>query len=122
MKLSLIGVLQDFGTPYASLYRDGANNKLYISIAQDTIESGMFRALLFCVTPALLMSYFNHAIGLREMSTISDSKYVWNHKKGSTGKIESLGNNDITDNIVEDDFYDPLFCKQESAIKYRLTK
>lgn len=122
MKLKLLGVLQDFGTPYASLYRDGKDNRLYVSISQNTVVGGMFSCLLFGVTPNLLLSYFEQNVGLREMSRVADCKYIWNFKKGSQGVITSIGTNDIADRIIEDDMYDSFFCNQESAIRYRLQK
>lgn len=122
MKLKLIGVLQDFGTPYASLYRDGQNNKLYVSILQKSISRSMFCCLLFGVTPSLIYSYFNQSIGLREMSKISSDKFIWNYEKGSPGVFKSIDQNDISDRIIEDDIYDSFFCKQEAAIKYRINK
>lgn len=122
MKLKLLGVLQDFGTPYASLYRDGRDNRLYVSITQNTVVGGMFSCLLFGVTPNLLISYFEQNVGLREMSRAADCKYIWNFEKGAQGEITSIGTNDITDRIIEDDMYDSFFCDQESVIRYRLQK
>lgn len=122
MKLKLVGVLQDFGTPYASLYRDGNDNNLYISILQNSIGKGMFCCLLFGVTPSALNSYFNQSIGLRDMCRASNTRYIWNFEKGSSGNITSLDDEDFCDKIIEDDIYDSFYCKQESAIKYRLSK
>ena len=36
MQLKLLGVLQDYDSPYASLYRDDNSQNLYLAVEQDS--------------------------------------------------------------------------------------
>lgn len=116
MKLKLLGVLQDFGSPYASLYRDSINHNMYVAIEQDTIENGVFHYLVFEVSKNLLIGYLNRAVGLREMSKNSQEKYLWSRTKESQGRFTNLGTKDVSDQITQEDTFDDFFCNQKQTI------
>lgn len=119
MQLKLLGVLQDFGSPYASLYINDDNKNMYIAIEQDDYESDAFRFLLLQVTSAQVANYMENAIGLRRLSELSKGKYIWNKTKGSKGTITNLGHTDVKDRIdAADDMFDAEFCKNEMSIRY----
>ena len=120
MKLKLIGVLQDFGSPYASLYMDSNDNNMYVAIEQNSVEAGVFYYLVFEVTKSLIDSYFKRAVGLREMSKLSQSRYLWSRKKGTAGRFVDLGNDDVSYRITQDDTFDEFFCRQLKTIQYHI--
>lgn len=47
MQLKLLGVLQDFDSPYASLYRDASSQKLYLAVEQNVTNQGSFVRCFF---------------------------------------------------------------------------
>lgn len=119
MHLKLLGVLQDYGSPYASLYVDDASNVLYIAIQQDCSEPHYFSSLLLRVTKDMVLNYMQQSIGLRHLSQISSEKFLWHRKKGMAGTITHLGRCDLTEHInLDDDMFDSEFCIQQSSLMY----
>lgn len=119
MQLKLLGVLQDYGSPFASLYIDNDEEFLYLAIQQESTAPKMFTALLMRVTSSMIDEYMQNAIGLRQISRLSSKKYIWNRTKGEKGTIISIGQNDVSERIDEDDdMFDSFFCQHESSIRY----
>ena len=50
MQLKLLGVLQDYDSPYASLYRDDNSQNLYLAVEQDSDKPKEFCTLLLHVS------------------------------------------------------------------------
>lgn len=123
MHLKLLGVLQDYDSPYASLYRDDSSQKLYLAVEQDSGKSKEFCALLLHVSKIMIEFYLQNKIGLRELSKEVKDKYWWNRKKGQKGSFVKVNKEDVSDYIdVDDDMFDPDFCNQVAIIKYFLNK
>jgi hypothetical protein len=123
MQLKLLGVLQDFGSPYASLYINGEDKTMYLAIQQASRDSHKFSSLLLRVNVQMVVDYMERTIGLRKLSQLSIEKYLWNRKKGNNGTIISLGHNDVTNRIdIVDDIFDADFCNNESSIKYYINQ
>lgn len=119
MQLKLLGVLQDFGTPYASLYINDENKSMYLAIEQESHKSNLFSSLLLKVTSIMIVNYMQNSIGLRRLSELSKEKYIWNRTKGATGTMINLGHTDVKDRIDEDDdMFDAEFCNNEVTIRY----
>lgn len=121
MQLKLLGVLQDFDSPYASLYRDASSQKLYLAVEQECDKPREFCALLLQVSKGMVDYYLQHKIGLRELSKEVKDKYLWHRKKGQRGSLVDIGHQDVTKYINEaDDMFDPAFCHQKASISYYL--
>ena len=119
MELQLLGVLQDLGTPYASLYVN-KEKVLFIGLKVESMDSCVFKSLLINVSFHDIDNYFNGEIGLRQIANNSTKRYMWSRKKGTSGTLLNLCQNELMDNIDEDDMYDAFFCTQEALIKYHL--
>jgi len=123
MQLKLIGVLQDFGSPYASLYIDDRGHFLYLAIQQDASEPQIFSSLLLRVTSSMVDDYMKNLIGLRQISRLSNEKFIWNRAKGKKGSMINLGQDDVSERIdVDDDMFDSMFCIHESSIRYYMNQ
>lgn len=121
MQLKLLGVLQDYDSPYASLYRDDVSQKLYLAVEQDTDKTSEFCSLLLHVSKAMVDYYLQHKIGLREIATKVKDKYLWYHQKGQQGIFTALSKTDASKYIdLDDDMFDANYCNQVSLIKYHL--
>jgi hypothetical protein len=119
MQLKLLGVLQDFGTPYASLYINDDNKSMYLAIEQDSHKPHIFSSLLLKVTGIMIVNYMQNMIGLRQLSELSKEKYIWDRAKGKKGRMTDLGHVDVRDRIDEgDDMFDAEFCRNENSIRY----
>ena len=57
MQLKLLGVLQDYDSPYASLYRDDNSQNLYLAVEQDSDKPKEFCTLLLHVSKILVEYY-----------------------------------------------------------------
>ena len=122
MQLKLLGVLQDYDSPYASLYRDDNSQNLYLAVEQDSDKPKEFCTLLLHVSKILVEYYLQNKIGLREIYKNVKSKYLWFHKKDQIGTLVDVGNEDVSKYIDIDDMFDPDFCNHEASIKYYLNK
>lgn len=123
MRLKLLGVLQDFGSPYASLYINDDNKNMYLAIEQESQTSNVFNFLLLKVTNMMVVKYMQNLIGLRQLSELSQEKYIWNRTKGAKGTMTNLGHSDVTDLIdVNDDMFDAEFCKNSASIRYYINQ
>ncbi len=123
MQLKLLGVLQDYGTPYTSLYINGDDKVMYIAIEQDCSESKYFCSLLLKVTGKMVIDYMRQDIGLRKLSQLSQEKYIWRRKKGASGTMTDLGYSDVTSRIDEDDdMFDADFCNNQASILYYINQ
>ena len=123
MQLKLLGVLQDYDSPYASLYRDDNSQNLYLAVEQDSDKPKEFCTLLLHVSKILVEYYLQNKIGLREIYKDVKNKYLWFRKKGQNGTLVDVGNEDVSKYIdIDDDMFDPDFCYHESSIKYYLNK
>lgn len=121
MQLKLLGVLQDYDSPYASLYQDKNSQNLYVAVEQDSEKPKEFCSLLLHVSKLMVEYYLQHKIGLREMAKDVKDKYLWYRKKGQMGTFTSLKHEDVSKYIdMDDDMFDPDFCNQVSLIKYHL--
>lgn len=76
MRLKLLGVLQDFGSPYASLYINDDNQVMYLAIQQESHKPNIFRFLLMRVSSEMVMDYMQNKVGLRRLSEVSKEKYI----------------------------------------------
>lgn len=123
MQLKLLGVLQDYDSPYASLYRDDNSQKLYLAVEQDSDKPKEFCTLLLHVSKILVEYYLQNKIGLREIYKDVKNKYLWFRKKGQNGTLVDVGNEDVSKYIdIDDDMFDSDFCNYEASIKYYLNK
>ena len=122
MQLKLLGVLQDYDSPYASLYRDDNSQNLYLAVEQDSDKPKEFCTLLLHVSKILVEYYLQNKIGLREIYKDVKNKYLWFRKKGQNGTLVDVGNEDVSKYIDIDDMFDPDFCNHEASIKYYLNK
>lgn len=123
MQLKLLGVLQDYGSPYASLYVDHSDKVLYIAIQQDSSEPQYFSSLLLRVTKDMVLNYMQQSIGLRRLSQLSAERLLWHRKKGMIGTMTNLGQCDLTDRIdLEDDMFDSDFCSHELSLRYYINQ
>lgn len=121
MQLKLLGVLQDFDSPYASLYRDANSQKLYLAVEQVCDKPRELCTLLLQVSKGMVEYYLQHKIGLRRLSREVKNKYLWHRTKGQEGSLVNVGHQDVTKYInEEDDMFDPDFCHQAASIKYYL--
>lgn len=121
MQLKLLGVLQDYDSPYASLYQDKDSQNLYVAVEQDSEKPKEFCSLLLHVPKLMVECYLQHKIGLRQMARDVKDKYLWQRKKGQMGTFTSLRQEDVSRYIdMDDDMFDPDFCHQASLIKYFL--
>lgn len=119
MRLKLLGVLQDFGSPYASLYINDDNQVMYLAIQQESHKPNIFRSLLMRVSSEMVMDYMQNKVGLRRLSEVSKEKYIWDRTKGSKGVLTSLGHEDVKKRIdSDDDMFDAEFCRNKSSISY----
>ena len=123
MQLKLLGVLQDYDSPYASLYRDDNSQDLYLAVEQDSDKPKEFCTLLLHVSKILVEYYLQNKIGLREIYKDVKNKYLWFRKKGQNGTLVDVGNEDVSKYIdIDDDMFDSDFCNHEASIKYYLNK
>ncbi len=121
MQLKLLGVLQDYDSPYASLYQDSSSQNLYVAVEQDSDKTKGFCSLLLHVSKPMVIYYLQNKIGLREMAKEVTDKYLWFRKKGKMGTFTSLKKEDASKYIdVNDDMFDPEFCNQVNLIKFYL--
>jgi hypothetical protein len=120
MQLKLLGILQDFGSPYASLYINEVNGIMYLAIEQERHESNIFSALLLRVTSIMINDYMQNMIGLRRLSELSKERYIWNRSKGDKGHLISIEQNIDIKNCIDilDDMFDAEFCRNEIFIRY----
>ena len=123
MQLKLLGVLQDYDSPYASLYRDDNSQNLYLAVEQDSDKPKEFCTLLLHVSKILVEYYLQNKIGLREIYKDVKNKYLWFRKKGQNGTLVDVGNEDVSKYIdIDDDMFDSDFCNHEASIEYYLNK
>lgn len=121
MQLQLLGVLQDYDSPYASLYQDKDSQKLYLAVEQDSGKPKEFCALLLHVSKMMVVFYLQHKIGLREIANEVTDKFLWHRKKGQQGTFTSLKKSDASQYIdMDDDMFDSEFCNEYDLIKYYL--
>jgi len=121
MQLKLLGVLQDYDSPYASLYRDDTSQKLYLAVEQDTDKPSEFCSLLLHVSKTMVDYYLQHKMGLREIATKVKDKYLWCRKKGQQGIVTALNKVDAFKYIdLDNDMFDADYCSQVPLIKYHL--
>ena len=120
MQLKLLGILQDFVSPYASLYINEVNGIMYLAIEQERHESNIFSALLLRVTSIMINDYMQNMIGLRRLSELSKERYIWNRSKGDKGHLISIEQNIDIKNCIDilDDMFDAEFCRNEIFIRY----
>lgn len=119
MHLKLLGILQDFGSPYASLYIDPNQKNLYVAVEQDEVVPSCFRSMLIKITPRLIKDYLNRTKGLKDLAREDVPKYIWSYRKGSVGSINPIGNRDQSARIdIDDDKFDEEFCNNLSSINY----
>lgn len=119
MQLKLLGILQDFGSPYASLYIDSGQKSLYVAVEQEEEIPSYFRAMLIKVTPRMMKDYLNKRKSLKDLAREDVAKYIWSHRKGSNGSINPIGNSDQSARIdISDDKFDEEFCHNLSSINY----
>ena len=122
MQLKLLGVLQDYDSPYVSLYIDDNSQNLYLAVEQDSDKPKEFCTFLLHVSKRLVEYYLQNKMGLREIYKNVKSKYLWFHKKDQIGTLVDVGNEDVSKYIDIDDMFDPDFCNHEASIKYYLNK
>ena len=121
MQLKLLGVLQYYDSPYASLYQDKNSRNLYVAVEQDSKKPKEFCSLVLHVSKLMVEYYLQHKIGLREMAKNVNDKYLWCRKKGQMGTFISLKQEDASKYIdMDDDMFGPVYCNQASVIKYHL--
>lgn len=119
MHLKLLGVLQDFGSPYASLYMDSNRKSLYVAVEQDEETPSCFRSMLIQVTPGMMRDYLNRIKGLRDLARENVAKYIWSYRKGSQGNINPIGHSDQSERIdIYDDKFDVEFCHNLPSINF----
>jgi protein subunit release factor B len=125
MNLKLLGVLQDWGTPFASLYVKEQTSKLFLSVSlsADTEKGNyVFSSLVVSVSSQEILAYLKQAIGIKRMIEESPQHYVWRHKKGERGIFKPVKKYEIPEEIQEDDMYDASFCSDEKSIRYYISK
>lgn len=123
MQLKLLGVLQDYDSPYVSLYIDDNSQNLYLAVEQDSDKPKEFCTLLLHASKILVEYYLQNKMGLREIYKNVKSKYLWFHKKDQIGTLVDVGNKDVSKYIdIDDDMFDPDFCNNEASITYYLNK
>lgn len=121
MQLKLLGVLQDYDSPYASLYLDDVSQKLYLAVEQNSDKPSEFCTLLLHVSKLMVNYYLQHKLGLREIARKVKDKYLWYHKKGQRGVFTDLNKEDASKYIdLDDDMFDADYCSQVPLIKYHL--
>lgn len=125
MNLKLLGVLQDWGTPFASLYVKEQTGKLFLSVSLSADKekgSYVFSSLVVSVTSQEILAYLKQAIGIKRMIEESSQRYVWKHKKGEQGVFRPVTKYEIPEELQEDDKYDASFCSDENSIRYYISK
>jgi hypothetical protein len=125
MNLKLLGVLQDWGEPIASLYVKEQTDKLFLSVNLSTEkEHGtyVFSSLVVRVTSQEILDYLKKAIGLCRMIESSSQFFVWKHKKGDKGRFVRVTTYDIPEELQNDDMYDASFCNDENTIRNYIQK
>ena len=85
MRIKLLGVLQDFGSPYASLYINDDNQVMYLAIQQESYQPNIFRSLLLRGSGEMMLDYMQNKIGLRWLLEVFKEKCIWDRAKGSKG-------------------------------------
>lgn len=121
MQLKLLGVLQDYDSPYASLYREDASQNLYLAVEQDTDKPSEFCSLLLHVSKPMVDYYLQQKMGLREIAKKVTDKYLWCRKKGQQGTFTALHKVDASKLIdLDDDMFDANYCNQVPLIMYHL--
>ena len=98
MELQLLGVLQDLGTPYASLYIN-KDNVLFIGLKVESVDSCVFKSLLINVSLHDINDYFDGEIGLKQIANNATKRYIWSRKKGTQGTLLNICQQELIDNI-----------------------
>ncbi len=119
MQLKLLGVLQDFGTPYASLYRQDNKDTLFIAIEQGR-ENGYFKALLLQVGCSDVRQYINGHTALSTLTRNASATFLWKRKKHERGIIAPMSKTHALSSVNDDEPFDADFCSDISLINYNL--
>lgn len=102
----LVGNLQDFGKPYASLFIDKDVNGLYIFIK--TKDAAKAQYIVSRVTCEDVMQYLNGQIGLNQFFTKQALTASINN--GIVEFQQTCPSKMLNDNIEHEDIFDPEFC------------
>lgn len=116
MNFKLLGVLQDFGTPYASLYLNTGRDSLFVVIEQGRDNNNFFIALALSIDCQDLKQYLDGKIGLRSIARDSALRFVWKRKKGTPGSFAELSGAAALSEITDDEPFDPDFCSDMPLI------
>jgi uncharacterized protein YdeI (YjbR/CyaY-like superfamily) len=120
-----LGVLQDWGEPFATLYVKERTDKLFLSVnlsADKEKGNHVFSSLVVNVTAQEVLDYLKQTIGMKRMIESASQHFVWKHKKGEKGELKPVKNYEIPEELKDDDMYDSSFCPCENSIRYFISK
>lgn len=119
--LLLVGTLQDFGRPYASLFFDRDSSALYLLVRLLGTPAGDNTAYLAkYVTPEDVSRYMKGEIGLR--SLFGHSGYSIVTFAGGTACFNIPDSNQTGDRIEREDRFNPRFCHDKLKLKIFLKR
>ncbi|MBD5300088.1 MAG: hypothetical protein HDS17_01260 [Bacteroides sp.] len=123
LNLKLLGVLQDYGTPYASLYfnDNGNGGALYLVLEQGKNDSGDFEAYVMPVSAENIKGYLDKQIDLLTIVKQSPEILLWRRKKNDDGVFSHISSNGLVNKLDDEDFFDPEFCRDAPRINYFIT-
>ncbi len=106
-----VGVLQDFGVPFSSLYVDIKNRLLYIFVRMTSPKSSIAEFAVTGVSPQEVEAYMNDDIGLNDIFNNKDSYIV--QLNGSDTSIKTIEYKGVTDFNESMNRFDSDFCDDD---------
>lgn len=119
--MSLIGILQDFGKPYASLFLDRDSNGLYLFVRVISgHKDNSSRYIAVPVTADEISRYLGKEIGLKSM--FSDQQYADVSINGGIAYFNLPSNVKADEDIAKEDIFDPEYCYDKLKLKVFLKR
>lgn len=106
-----VGVLQDFGVPFSSLYVDMKNRLLYIFVRMPSPKSCIAEFAVTGVSPQEVEAYMNDDIGLNDIFNNKDSYIV--QLSGSDTSIRTIEHKGVMDFNESMNRFDSDFCDDD---------
>lgn len=118
--MKLIGDLQVYARPYASLYYD-FNAKIFSLLIRVSKLNELDRFIMAEVSVSQIFEYLNQQIGLKTMfqNSLNKMEIIGSLTDKKNNRIKSLTS---SIDLKNDELYDPEFCYEELDIIYFIEK
>lgn len=117
----LVGTLQDYGKPYASLFLDRDTDSLYLFVRLLGLDPGSDSEYLATkVSSTEISRYMSREVGLKSIFATHGCSDVSIHK--GIAYFDTAGHTRSEQDIEHEDIFDPQFCYDKLKLKVFLKR